>query len=68
MMTLEKWPSKKTTLRITSLTRLTRTVSRSPESIGTLPPKGFMDPRFLRNQRYARKHNKKNGESAAEED
>ncbi|MBA0681627.1 hypothetical protein Goari_023415, partial [Gossypium aridum] len=27
-----------------------------------------MDPKFLRNQRYARKHNKKNGESAAEED
>ncbi|MBA0855333.1 hypothetical protein Goshw_012133, partial [Gossypium schwendimanii] len=27
-----------------------------------------MDPKFLRNQRYARKHNKKNGESAAEEE
>uniref|UniRef100_A0A6N2M1L4 Uncharacterized protein n=1 Tax=Salix viminalis TaxID=40686 RepID=A0A6N2M1L4_SALVM len=26
-----------------------------------------MDPKFLRNQRYARKHNKKNGESATEE-
>ncbi|KAK9003215.1 hypothetical protein V6N11_060781 [Hibiscus sabdariffa] len=27
-----------------------------------------MDPKFLRNQRYARKHNKKNGESASEEE
>ncbi|GMN52322.1 hypothetical protein TIFTF001_021476 [Ficus carica] len=27
----------------------------------------FMDPKFLRNQRYARKHNK-NGGSAAEEE
>ncbi|OMO53552.1 hypothetical protein CCACVL1_28556 [Corchorus capsularis] len=26
-----------------------------------------MDPKFLRNQRYARKHNKKSGESADEE-
>ncbi|ESR32658.1 hypothetical protein CICLE_v10006499mg, partial [Citrus x clementina] len=26
-----------------------------------------MDPKFLRNQRYARKHNKQGGESAAEE-
>ncbi|CAI9779733.1 unnamed protein product [Fraxinus pennsylvanica] len=26
-----------------------------------------MDPKFLRNQRYARKHNKKSGESAEEE-
>jgi len=26
-----------------------------------------MDPKFLRNQRYARKHNKKNGEEIAEE-
>ncbi|KAG5568710.1 hypothetical protein H5410_064277 [Solanum commersonii] len=29
--------------------------------------KHMMDPKFLRNQRYARKHNKKNGETAAEE-
>nr|KJB72799.1 hypothetical protein B456_011G198800 [Gossypium raimondii] len=27
-----------------------------------------MDPKFLRNQRYARKHNKKSGESATEEE
>ncbi|CAA6654390.1 unnamed protein product [Spirodela intermedia] len=27
-----------------------------------------MDPKFLRNQRYARKHNKKNGELATEEE
>ncbi|KAK9019965.1 hypothetical protein V6N11_054467 [Hibiscus sabdariffa] len=27
-----------------------------------------MDPKFLRNQRYARKHNKKGGESANEEE
>ncbi|KAJ4955839.1 hypothetical protein NE237_012622 [Protea cynaroides] len=27
-----------------------------------------MDPKFLRNQRYARKHNKKEGESATEEE
>ncbi|CAA3000782.1 60S ribosomal L29-1 [Olea europaea subsp. europaea] len=27
-----------------------------------------MDPKFLRNQRYARKHNKKSGESAGDED
>ncbi|KAG2695758.1 hypothetical protein I3843_07G028200 [Carya illinoinensis] len=27
-----------------------------------------MDPKFLRNQRYARKHNKKNGGSATEEE
>uniref|UniRef100_A0A2P2L8C3 60S ribosomal protein L29 n=1 Tax=Rhizophora mucronata TaxID=61149 RepID=A0A2P2L8C3_RHIMU len=27
-----------------------------------------MDPKFLRNQRYARKHNKKNGEAASEEE
>ncbi|PWA82277.1 60S ribosomal protein L29-1 [Artemisia annua] len=26
-----------------------------------------MDPKFLRNQRYARKHNKQGGESAVEE-
>ncbi|KAI3823558.1 hypothetical protein L1987_04997 [Smallanthus sonchifolius] len=26
-----------------------------------------MDPKFLRNQRYARKHNKQSGDSAAEE-
>ncbi|KAI3738004.1 hypothetical protein L2E82_28022 [Cichorium intybus] len=26
-----------------------------------------MDPKFLRNQRYARKHNKQTGESATEE-
>nr|DAD38232.1 TPA_asm: hypothetical protein HUJ06_008873 [Nelumbo nucifera] len=25
-----------------------------------------MDPKFLRNQRYARKHNKKNGGSGSE--
>ncbi|MBA0865640.1 hypothetical protein Goshw_014063, partial [Gossypium schwendimanii] len=28
---------------------------------------GSMDPKFLRNQRYARKHNKKSGESATKE-
>ncbi|KAJ9154588.1 hypothetical protein P3X46_027908 [Hevea brasiliensis] len=27
-----------------------------------------MDPKFLRNQRYARKHNKKSGETATEEE
>ncbi|KAI8008779.1 60S ribosomal protein L29-1 [Camellia lanceoleosa] len=27
-----------------------------------------MDPKFLRNQRYARKHNKKSGEAATEEE
>ncbi|XP_027902295.1 60S ribosomal protein L29-1 isoform X1 [Vigna unguiculata] len=27
-----------------------------------------MDPKFLRNQRYARKHNKKSGETASEEE
>ncbi|KAK6138790.1 hypothetical protein DH2020_027467 [Rehmannia glutinosa] len=27
-----------------------------------------MDPKFLRNQRYARKHNKKSGEGASEEE
>ncbi|PPD95257.1 hypothetical protein GOBAR_DD07729 [Gossypium barbadense] len=27
-----------------------------------------MDPKFLRNQRYARKHNKKSGESATKEE
>ncbi|MFS7909212.1 putative ribosomal protein L29e [Helianthus anomalus] len=27
----------------------------------------FMDPKFLRNQRYARKHNKQTGDSAQEE-
>ncbi|XP_022849020.1 60S ribosomal protein L29-2-like [Olea europaea var. sylvestris] len=27
-----------------------------------------MDPKFLRNQRYARKHNKKSGESAGDEE
>ncbi|MBA0640167.1 hypothetical protein Goklo_023133 [Gossypium klotzschianum] len=27
-----------------------------------------MDPKFLRNQKYARKHNKKSGESANEEE
>ncbi|KAH7856951.1 hypothetical protein Vadar_007257 [Vaccinium darrowii] len=27
-----------------------------------------MDPKFLRNQRYARKHNKKSGESATEQE
>nr|TKS14997.1 hypothetical protein D5086_0000036640 [Populus alba] len=27
-----------------------------------------MDPKFLRNQRYARKHNKKCGETASEEE
>ncbi|KAI5415634.1 60S ribosomal protein L29-1 [Lathyrus oleraceus] len=27
-----------------------------------------MDPKFLRNQRYARKHNKKNGEVASDAD
>ncbi|RZB64596.1 60S ribosomal protein L29-1 [Glycine soja] len=27
-----------------------------------------MDPKFLRNQRYARKHNKKSGEIATEEE
>lgn len=26
-----------------------------------------MDPKFLRNQRYARKHNKQGGESVVEE-
>ncbi|KAF9674252.1 hypothetical protein SADUNF_Sadunf10G0108100 [Salix dunnii] len=27
-----------------------------------------MDPKFLRNQRYARKHNKKSGETATDEE
>ncbi|KAK7412899.1 hypothetical protein VNO78_04630 [Psophocarpus tetragonolobus] len=27
-----------------------------------------MDPKFLRNQRYARKHNKKSGETASDEE
>ncbi|KAK7329531.1 hypothetical protein VNO77_23701 [Canavalia gladiata] len=27
-----------------------------------------MDPKFLRNQRYARKHNQKSGETASEEE
>ncbi|KAK6772768.1 hypothetical protein RDI58_028006 [Solanum bulbocastanum] len=43
--------------------------SRNPGSIVTVPPKGSvkkpnMDPKFLRNQRYARKHNPKTVESA----
>ncbi|CAL5357729.1 unnamed protein product [Camellia sinensis] len=39
---------------------------KKPRNTGIPPLK--MDPNFLRNQRYARKHNKKNGESATEEE
>ncbi|KAI8565993.1 hypothetical protein RHMOL_Rhmol02G0005000 [Rhododendron molle] len=68
----QRWRSRRTTRLTTSRTRLTGTGSRSPGSTVTLPPKGYvlcgtMDPKFLRNQRYARKHNKKSGEAATEE-
>lgn len=37
---LQKWRSQRTTLRTTSLTRLTKMASRSPASTATPPPKG----------------------------
>ncbi|KAL2464215.1 60S ribosomal protein L29 [Forsythia ovata] len=40
---------------------------KKPKRHRNISTKG-MDPKFLRNQRYARKHNKKSGESAGEED
>ncbi|WRX07570.1 hypothetical protein QQP08_000057 [Theobroma cacao] len=64
----ERWRNRRITQPITSLTRPTRMGSRNPKGTGTHPPKEFMDPKFLRNQRYARKHNKKNGGSATEEE
>ncbi|GJN32062.1 hypothetical protein PR202_gb20535 [Eleusine coracana subsp. coracana] len=43
---------------------LARSVPGSNQSGWSNP---FMDPKFLRNLRYSRKHNKKSGEAEAEE-
>ncbi|KAK0583566.1 hypothetical protein LWI29_038260 [Acer saccharum] len=40
--TSERWPSRRITLPITSLTRPTGTVSRNPKGTDTLPPKGWI--------------------------
>ncbi|KAK6161022.1 hypothetical protein DH2020_004403 [Rehmannia glutinosa] len=40
---------------------------KKPKRHRNISTKG-MDPKFLRNQRYARKHNNKSGEGASEEE
>ncbi|KAK4848348.1 hypothetical protein QYF36_011996 [Acer negundo] len=40
--TSERWPSRRITLPITSLTRPTGTESRNPKGTDTLPPKGWI--------------------------
>ncbi|GFQ08247.1 60S ribosomal protein l29-2, partial [Phtheirospermum japonicum] len=57
---------KESHLPTTSRIRPTGTTSKKPKSQRNTSTKG-MDPKFLGNQRYARKHNNKSGEDAIEE-